>query len=198
MKVTTAIILSVIFISSAETGYQVGDTVKDFTLKGTDGNMVSLSDFKTSKGVILIFDCNTCPYSQAYNKRIIGLNEVYGPKGFPVVAVNSNDPGMSPGDSFDDMVRYAKEKKYTFPYLMDESQVVGHAFGATNTPHVFLLKQLNGSFQLVYMGAIDDNPRNADQADKKYVEDAIAAILENKEVAVKKTRAIGCSIKYRK
>src|SRR5687768_15891179 len=84
-------------------GYEVGDAVTDFKLKNTDNKWISLSDYKNSKGVILIFDCNTCPYSKAYNDRIISLNKNFSVKGFPVVAVNSNDPQKSPGDSFEDM-----------------------------------------------------------------------------------------------
>ena len=73
-------------------GYNLGDTVSDFKLKNTNGKMVSLSDYSTALGIILIFDCNTCPYSKAYNERIVALNEKYATKGFPVIAINANDP----------------------------------------------------------------------------------------------------------
>lgn len=179
-----------------EDGYSVGDRVDNFTLKNVDGRMVSLADYK-GKGVILIFDCNTCPYSRAYNDRIIELHDKYSPKGFPVITINTNDPDMSPGDSFDEMARRAKRKNYTFPYLVDESQEVGHAFGATNTPHVFLLRRTGNVFTVAYIGAIDNNSRDASKADRKYVEEAIAAVLSGKEVTTKQTKAIGCTIKYR-
>lgn len=178
-------------------GYKVGDVVASFQLKNVDGKMVGLSDYKTSKGVILIFDCNTCPYSKSYNDRIIGLHEKYSPKGFPVVTINPNDPQMSPGDSFDEMVKRAKNKKYAFPYLIDESQEVARAFGATNTPHVFVLARTGDDFKVAYIGAIDNNSRDATSANKKYVEDAINALINGVEVPVTKTKAIGCSIKYR-
>lgn len=183
---------------TAEQGYEVGDSVSDFKLKNTDGKMVSLSDYKGGKGAIVIFDCNTCPYSQAYNERIISLNKTYAPKGFPVITINANDVKMSPGDSYDEMVRQAKAKGYDFPYLYDESQEVALRFGATNTPHVFLLKRSGESFVVSYIGAIDNNPRNAEAADKKYVEEAIGLLLANKDVQTKRTKAVGCSIKYRK
>src|SRR5690606_19759014 len=96
-------------------GYGVGDTVSDFKLKNFDGTMVSLADYGNAKGVILIFDCNTCPYSQAYNDRIIALHKAYGPKGFPVITINANDGKLSPGDSFEKMVARASEKSYDFP-----------------------------------------------------------------------------------
>ena len=158
-------------------GYELGDTVSDFKLKNVDGKYVSLSDYQSSKGVILIFDCNTCPYSKAYNSRIIALNKNYAGKGFPVITINTNDAAMSPGDSFDEMVKQAKKKAYDFPYLHDEQQEVGRAFGATNTPHVFLLENKAGKFKVAYIGAIDNYSRDAAGADKKYVEDAIDAIL---------------------
>lgn len=184
-------------ISPQPEGYQVGDAVQNFKLKNVDGKMVSLSDYRDQKGVILIFDCNTCPYSKAYNQRIIDLHEKYSPKGFPVVTINANDPKMSPGDSFEEMVKRAENKGYTFPYLVDESQEVARAFGATNTPHVFLLSKSGSDFIVGYIGAIDNNSRNASSADKRYVENAIGAILEGKQVPVKKTKAVGCGIKYR-
>lgn len=178
-------------------GYEVGDTVVNFKLKNVDGKEVALTDYKSSKGVIVIFDCNTCPYSKAYNTRIIELNKKYANKGFPVITINSNDAKMSPGDSFDEMVKQAKKKSYDFPYLYDESQEVGHAFGATNTPHVYLLDNKAGKFQVVYIGAIDNNSRDAAAADKKYVEDAIESLITGKEIPVTQTKAVGCGIKYR-
>ncbi|MEX2235824.1 MAG: thioredoxin family protein, partial [Cyclobacteriaceae bacterium] len=140
--------------------YGVGDTVSDFKLKNVDGKIVSLSDYKDSKGVILIFDCNTCPYSKAYNDRIISLHRNFAPRGFPVVTINSNDGEQSPGDSFREMVSRAKNKSYDFPYLLDDTQNVAKAFGATNTPHVFVLRREGSAFVVAYIGAIDNNPRN--------------------------------------
>jgi peroxiredoxin len=199
MKTIAWILAACVLLSfTAEPGYEVGDSVSDFKLKNTDGKMVSLSDFRSGKGAIVIFDCNTCPYSQAYNERIIDLNKNYAPKGFPVITINANDVKMSPGDSYDEMVRQAKAKGYDFPYLYDESQEVAHRFGATNTPHVFLLKRSGESFVVSYIGAIDNNPRNAEAADKKYVEEAIGMLLANKDVQTKRTKAVGCTIKYRK
>jgi len=178
-------------------GYGVGDAVSEFKLKNVDGKFVSLSDFKDAKGVIVIFDCNTCPYSRAYNERIIALDDKYSNAGFPVVAINANDPSISPGDSFDEMVRVSKEKKYSFPYLFDETQSVAKAFGATNTPHVFVLKKQNEKFTVAYIGAIDDNPRDKDSVEKKYVENAVDELLAGKPVATSKTKAIGCGIKWK-
>jgi peroxiredoxin len=177
--------------------YGVGDTVADFKLKNVDGKMISLSDYKKSKGAIVIFDCNTCPYSKAYNDRIIALNKKYESLGFPVITINANDPEESEGDSFDEMVSQAKRKNYEFPYLVDESQSVAKSFGATNTPHVFVLKNDNNAFKVAYIGAIDNNSRDGSSASKKYVEEAVEALLANKAVPTEKTKAIGCGIKWK-
>ncbi|MBT1706364.1 thioredoxin family protein [Fulvivirgaceae bacterium PWU20] len=193
------LILLSVFIAAKPVmpNYSVGDTVSDFHLKNVDGKMISLADFESAKGIILIFDCNTCPYSRSYNQRIIDLNKKYATKGFPVVAINSNDPLSSPGDSFEEMVRIAKEKKYDFPYLIDEGQQVAKSFGATNTPHVFVLKKEGDNFKVAYIGAIDNNVRDASQADKKYVEDAVEALIAGKSITTSKTKAVGCGIKWK-
>jgi thiol-disulfide isomerase/thioredoxin len=153
--------------------------------------MMSLASFKGAKGFILIFDCNTCPYSKAYNQRIIDLNEKYASKGFPVITINANEGS---GDTYEDMVRMANKKKYKFPYLYDETQAIAKAYGATNTPHVFVLNQ---NLKVSYIGAIDDNARNAASATKKYVEDAVDALIAGKSVPVTKTKAVGCGIKWK-
>jgi len=178
-------------------GYEVGETVSGFKLKNFDGKMVALSDYSDFKGVILIFDCNTCPYSKAYNDRIISLHKNYAPKGFPVITINANDGELSPGDAFPEMVARARNKKYDFPYLLDDTQRVARAFGATNTPHVFVLKREGKDFVVSYIGTIDNNSRNGAKADKKYVEDAVNALLKGNPVPVERTRAIGCGIKWR-
>jgi len=174
-----------------KTAYDVGDTASDFKLKNVDGRIISMSDYKDAKGFIIIFDCNTCPYSKAYNHRIIALNEKYFSKGFPVITINSNDGS---GDSYDDMVRIAKKKNYNFPYLFDETQHIAKAFGATNTPHVFVLTK---ELKVVYIGAIDDNARDGESVSKHYVEDAVNALIVNKPVPITKTKAIGCGIRWR-
>lgn len=199
IKSLLAAVACVLFVAASplKSGYDVGDTVADFKLKNVNGKMVSLSDFASSKGVIVIFDCNTCPYSKAYNDRILELNKNYASKGFPVVAIQPNDPAISPGDSFDEMVKQAERKKYDFPYLFDETQSVARTFGATNTPHVFLLKNNGGKFSVAYIGAIDDAPRDAAGVSKKYVEEAISALLSSKDVPSTKTKAIGCTIKWK-
>lgn len=187
---------AVLFVAAKPVGYSVGDTVADFKLKNVDGKTVSLADFKSAKGAIIIFDCNTCPYSKMYNDRILGLSKKYSTT-FPVVAINSNSPEVSPGDSFDEMVKHAKAKGYDFPYLFDETQAVARSYGATNTPHVYVLKKEGAAFKVAYIGAIDNNTKDAAAADKKYVEEAVDALVAGKAVPTEKTKAIGCTIKWK-
>lgn len=195
--ITAACILLIAAGSSIKPGYEIGDVVAIFKLKNTTGKEVSLSDYESSKGIIVVFDCNTCPFSKAYNDRIIALNKKYAGKGFPVIAINANDPDKSPGDSFESMVAYAKEHHYDFPYLVDQTQTVAQAFGATNTPHVFVLSREGKEFKVAYIGAIDNNSRDAASADKKYVEEAVEALISQKAVPTTKTKAIGCTIKWK-
>ncbi len=200
MKKSILLLLCVVLLMAArpaKDGYQVGDTATDFKLKNVDGKVLSLADFSSAKGFIVVFDCNTCPYSKAYNERIVALSKKYASKGFPLVAINSNDPAASPGDSFEEMVKYAKAKKYDFPYLFDESQEIARAYGATNTPHVFILNKAGSALKVAYIGTIDDSPRDASSVSKRYVEDAVDALLAGKEVATSKTKAIGCGIKWK-
>ena len=174
-------------------GYEIGDKATDFSLKNVDGEMVSMESFEDAKGFIIIFTCNSCPYSVAYEDRIIALHEKYAEKGVPVIAINPNDDEKSPEDSFEKMMVRAEEKGFPFPYVYDETQEVTKKYGATNTPHVYLI---DASRTVKYIGAIDNNTQYADKADKKYVEDAVDALLRGKEVPEKKTKAIGCTIKW--
>ena len=180
---------------SEHKGYKVGDVATGFTLKNVDNKMVSLSDFNDAKGFIVIFTCNHCPYAKAYETRIIGLNHKYASQGYPVIAINPNDPKVEPQDSFEGMQQRAKEKGFTFPYLFDEGQKIYPLYGATRTPHVFVLQKENGKNIVRYIGAIDDNYADASDVSHKYVEEAVDALLSNKPVAQSSTVAIGCSIK---
>ena len=180
------------------TGYETGDKVTDFSLKNVDGNKVSLAGYATAKkGAIVVFTCNHCPFSKKYEDRIIALNSKFAPKGYPVIAINPNDPGIEPDDSFEEMKKRAASKKFTFPYLADETQQTAKAFGAERTPHVFVLQRTGNSFTVEYTGAIDNNANSAALADTKYVEKAIEELLENKPVSIKKAKAIGCGIKWK-
>lgn len=179
----------------AAAGYKVGDIATDFSLKNIDNKKISLKDFKDAKGFIVIFTCNHCPYAQAYEDRIVALDKKYKKLGYPVIAINPNNPEKQKDDSFDLMKVKAKEKGFTFPYLLDEGQKIYPQYGATKTPHVYILQKTAKGNQVKYIGAIDDNYGDEKAVKEKYVEKAVDALLKNKEVVVKETKAIGCSIK---
>jgi peroxiredoxin len=176
-------------------GYKIGDYATDFKLKNIDGKTVSLSNFKDAKGFLIIFTCNTCPYAVAYEDRIIALDKKYSKKGVPVIAINPNNPEKQPKDSYEDMKIRAKEKGFTFPYLFDDGQKVFPQYGATRTPHVFLLEKTQKGNVVRYIGAIDDNYQNANAVETKYVENAVEAMLKGDKIEITTTKAIGCSIK---
>ncbi len=176
-------------------GYKIGDTAQDFNLKNVNGKNVSLAGIKNAKGYIVIFTCNHCPYAIAYEQRIIELHQKYAPLGFSVLAINPNDKDVQPADSYDNMKKLAKQKKYPFPYLYDETQEVAKAFGATRTPHVYVLDK---DRVVRYIGAIDDNSEDPSMVKEKYVGSAVDALIGSQEVAVKETKTIGCSIKWKK
>lgn len=184
--------------TAEKTGYKIGDEVTDFSLKGTDDKMYSLAQFTDAKGYIVIFTCNHCPYAKAYEDRIIALDAKYKSLGYPVIAINPNDPVAQPEDSFDLMKTRAKEKGFTFPYLFDEGQKIYQQYGATKTPHVFILNKENGKNIVKYIGAIDNNHENANDVTEKYVEAAVDALLKNEPIKQTETVAIGCSIKVKK
>jgi len=176
-------------------GYAIGDYASDFALMNIDGNMISLGDYPEAEGFLVIFTCNSCPYAVAYEDRIISLDKKYKALGVPVIAINPNNPDKQPRDSYEKMKVRAKEKGFTFPYLLDEGQKVFPQFGATRTPHVYLLNKAKDGNRVVYIGAIDDNYSDESAVETTYVEDAVDAMLAGKNIEVKTTKAIGCTIK---
>ncbi|ULC59072.1 thioredoxin family protein [Flaviramulus sp. BrNp1-15] len=181
--------------TTAIDGYKIGDIAEDFSLKNIDGKMVSLADYKNAKGFIVTFTCNTCPYAVAYEDRIIELDKKYAPKGYPVIAIMPNSIEVKPDDNLPSMKARAESKGFTFPYLIDAEQKVYPKFGATKTPHMFVLQKTKKGNVVKYIGAIDDNYKDASAVTTKYVEEAVNALLKGKEIKEKETKAIGCSIK---
>ncbi|MBV2246390.1 MAG: thioredoxin family protein [Lentimicrobium sp.] len=191
-----SLLFSLTFVSlSMAQGYVAGDKAIDFKLKNIDGNYVSLADFPDAKGFIVIFTCNHCPYSVAYEDRIIELDKKFKPLGYPVIAINPNDPEIQPQDGFEEMKTRAAEKGFTFPYLFDEGQKVYPVYGANRTPHVFLLQSENGTNKVMYVGAIDDNYQDETAVKEKYVENAVNALIVGRKPDPNFTKAIGCTIK---
>jgi peroxiredoxin len=183
---------------NGQSQYKAGDVASDFKLKNVKGEMVSLADISSADGFIVAFWCNTCPVVKKYDQRLQDLHAKYAPKGYPVIAINPNDPAVSPGDSYEKMKETAVRLSYGFEYLFDETQEVARKYGATNTPHIYILSWRDGKLVVDYVGAIDNNADDASAADKKYAEDALNSILKGQPVAVSGTRAVGCTIKWKK
>jgi peroxiredoxin len=193
------LLASLLLTSFTEGGYKIGDKAMDFKLKNTiNDKMVSLSDLKDNKGAIVVFTCNHCPFAVKYESRIMALDKQFKKKGFPVIAISPNDPAIVPDDSPDNMKKLAKKKGYSFPYLFDETQEVAKTYGATKTPHVYLLVKENNDYVVKYIGAIDDNADEEKDVKEKYVASAIENILAGKPVNPETTKAFGCGIKWKK
>ncbi|MEL1241946.1 thioredoxin family protein [Flavobacterium flavipallidum] len=199
-KIAALLLFTVVVAVSAFTivptlGYKIGDTATDFKLKSVDGKMYSMSDYKKAKGFIVVFTCNHCPFAKKYEDRINDLAKKYKSKGYVLLAINPNDPALEPTDSFEMMQQRAKEKGFVFPYLFDDGQKIYPQYGATKTPHVFLLDK---NRVVRYIGAIDDNVDSAADVKEKYLENAIAALESGKTPSPELTKAIGCGIKAKK
>jgi peroxiredoxin len=190
-----AISLFVAATLPVNSGLKPGDKAPDFKLKNIDERMVSMADFKDAKGFIVTFTCNTCPYAVMYEDRLIELHNKFAPMGYPVIAIQPNDPAAQPGDAFEKMKERAAEKGFPFVYLFDEGQKIYPAYGASRTPEIFLLDK---SLTVRYTGAIDDNPQDAAAVTVRYVEDAIAALNKGKQPEPASVKAIGCTIKVKK
>jgi peroxiredoxin len=196
------LILSIVFALGIYTvnaqGYQIGDKAADFHLKNVDGTNVSMKDYPDTRGFVVIFTCNHCPFAKAYEDRIIAIHNEYSPKGMPVIAINPNDPELVSADSFEEMKKRAKEKNFPYPYLVDETQEVYKQYGATRTPHVFVLKKQHNDLIVSYIGTIDDNYQDASKVQTRYLADALDALLDGKKPDPAVTKAIGCTIKTKK
>lgn len=184
------------FLTQAQTAtLKAGETAPDFKLKNVDGKEISFASFPKAKGFIVVFTCNTCPYAVAYEQRIIELDKKFKSQGYPVIAINPNDPEASKADSFDKMQQLAKDKKYPFPYLFDQGQLVTDQYGAKHTPHLFIVSKTAKGNTIEYVGAIDNDPEGTKTEKTKYAEDAIAALKGNQKPTVTQTKEIGCTVK---
>ncbi len=173
-------------------GVKIGDTAPKFAgIVGIDDKEHGLADFKDAKLVVLVFTCNHCPVAVAYEDRLVALQKDYKAKGVQVVAVNVN---TIEADRLDKMKERAKAKKFNFPYLYDSTQKIGHDYGATVTPHVFVL---NADRKVVYTGAVDDK-MDAKEVKKRYLRDALDALLVGKTPPEAVTKQFGCGIRYEK
>jgi peroxiredoxin len=173
---------------------ELGSQAPAFSLPGTDGKTHSLESFKDAKALCVVFSCNHCPYVQAYEGRFKALQADFGPRGFQLVAINSNDADNYPEDGFDAMVVRSKEQGFNFPYLRDEDQSVAKAYGAVRTPHVFLF---DAERKLAYLGRIDDSWDKPEKVSRRELAEAIEDLLAGRPVKVAETFAVGCTVKWK-
>ena len=173
---------------------ELGAKAPAFNLPGVDGKNHGLDDYAASGALCVIFSCNHCPYVQAYEGRLKDLQAEFGPKGFQMVAINSNDASAYPEDSFDEMKKRAAAQGFNFPYLRDESQAVAKAYGAQRTPHIFLF---NAERKLAYLGRVDDNYKDPSAVKSRELRDAIEDTLAGKPARLPETFAVGCTIKWK-
>ena len=193
--ITVLLIFTALFSQAQNNTLQAGQAAPDFKLKNVDNKEVSFSNYPDAKGFIVVFTCNTCPYAIGYEQRIIDLDKKFKPQGYPVIAINPNDPEASKADTFDKMQALAKEKKYTFPYLFDQGQLVTDQYGAKRTPHLFIVTKTEKGTIVEYTGAIDNDPEGNNKERIKYVEDVIASLKNNQKPTLTVTKEIGCTIK---
>ena len=180
---------------TADYGYSIGSVAADINLMNIDETMITYDSFPDALGYIVIFTCNTCPYAVASEDRIIALDAEFKDKGYPVIAINPNNPDVQPADTFELMQAKAAAKGFTFPYLYDESRSIYAEYGARKTPHVYLLQKEDAKKIVKYIGAIDNNVRNGDAVTDRFLANAVYELLGGGEVTVKETKAIGCSVK---
>ena len=170
----------------------LGSSAPDFDLLGVDGRRYSLQSFKAKPVLVVIFSCNHCPYVKDYESRMVAIQRDYQGRGVQLIAINSNDDKAYPEDSFEEMVKCAKDKGFNFPYLRDDTQRVVEAYGGVCTPHVFAF---DGNRKLRYRGRIDDS-RDPSKVASSDLRNAVDDLLKGADVRVPDTRPFGCSIKW--
>jgi peroxiredoxin len=194
--ITLLVLVFMSFLAQAQTAtLKAGQPAPDFKLKNVDGKEVSFESYPKAKGFIVVFTCNTCPYAVAYEQRILELDKKFKTQGYPVIAINPNDPEASKADTFEKMQDLAKEKKYSFPYLFDPGQKITDQYGAKHTPHLFIVSKTAKGNVVEYVGAIDNDPEGTKAEKTKYAEDVIASLKSNQKPAITETKEIGCTVK---
>jgi peroxiredoxin len=188
-KLTVLAFLLAALCIAARADVAPGDKAPEFELFGVDYTYHSLERYAEAEAIVVVFTCNHCPVAQAYEDKLIAIAKAYQPRGVQFVAANPNPADMVAADGFPQMVERAEEKGFPFPYVYDETQKVARAYGATVTPHVFVV---NAEGTIVYTGAVDNR-----HAEPDYLTDALEDVLAGREVAKPTSAQFGCSVKYR-
>ena len=194
MKKLVFIILSFMTVLFARE-LSIGEVLPKVNIPVQDvsGETFTLKKLMDKNGLLIIFSCNTCPWVIRWQDRYNPIAGLCSENNIGFVAVNSNVRQHNGVDSYTAMQEHAQEYNYRFPYVMDKRAELANAFGAKKTPHVYLFNKDN---KLVYRGAIDDNSENADNVKTSYLVNAVNAVAIGEEIKVKRTKALGCSIKF--
>ncbi|HVV04531.1 MAG TPA: thioredoxin family protein [Puia sp.] len=163
----------------------------DVKVKDVSGKELTLQEAKQTNGLLVMFTCNTCPYVIRNQSRTKDVCAYAQSNKIGVVLLNSNEGDRQGGNSFEEMQSYAKSQGYQWYYALDSKSVMADAFGASRTPECYLFDK---SGKLVYHGAIDDSPGDAGQVKRHHLKEAIQEMMQGREVSVKETRSVGCSI----
>jgi thioredoxin-related protein len=186
----TIILTSFTFITELPIGADIPKA--DVKMKDISGKEISLKDAKKENGLLVMFSCNTCPYVIKNQQRTKEICNYALTNNIGVILINSNEAQRNDDDSYEAMIEYAKTQGYNWYYVVDKQSELADAFGAKRTPENFLF---NKDGKLVYYGATDNNPSDADNVTRRHLKEAIDEMLQGKEVTVKTSRSVGCSIK---
>jgi thioredoxin-related protein len=167
----------------------------ELKMKDVSGDLVSLNDVKTSNGILVMFSCNTCPYVMRNQDRTKEICHYAQSRQLGVILLNSNEASREAGDSYADMQNYARGQDYKWKYVVDSHNELADALGANRTPECFLFDR---NAKLVYHGAIDNSPADVSKVTRSHLKEAIDEMLGGKDVSVKETRSVGCTIQRKK
>ena len=165
--------------------------VLKLSLRGVDGDFYTLASLAGPTATVVVFTGNGCPTVRAYEERLKSLQATHHSDGVRLIAINSNNPYLSPPDTLNEMIKRAADREFNFPYLKDENGAVARSLGATCTPHAFVF---DGQMNLVYEGRIDDSRIGGDRVSRRDLHDAVADVVAGRPVAISHTDPFGCSI----
>ena len=175
----------------------IGSSMPKAAVKMQDisGKNIAMQDAKKEKGLLVMFSCNTCPYVIKNQERTLAISNYATKNNIGVIILNSNEAQRGDDDSYSAMQAYAKDQGYKWNYVVDKNNEVADAFGANRTPECFLFDK---NLKLVYHGAIDDSPSDVTAIKRIHLQEAINEMAAGKEITVKESRSVGCTIKRNK
>ncbi|MFI4955355.1 MAG: thioredoxin family protein [Gammaproteobacteria bacterium] len=173
---------------------EIGLQAKSFSLKGTDNKIHTLESLQGKNGTVIMFMCNHCPFVKAVAKKLPEAVSKLHSVGVNFIGINSNNAAEYSDDSFDNMLVFAKENNFNFPYLVDDMQEVAKSYGAVCTPDIF---GFNKNLQLQYRGRFDDSGMQIKPDSRNELVDAMLEIAANGSFTGNQTASIGCSIKWK-